>query len=157
MDPIDKEEYAPDASSETSSPAMRDPPVGYGNPPMQRRFKSGQSGNQRGRPRGSKNWKTVVREIANEMHVVIEDGCQRRRSTLELMLIALRNGMAEGNVRAFRAYRKYLEKYDPRPTNPKGGYLVVPAVMTEEEARAEGEKLNAEACARRAAQSQKES
>ena len=97
-----------------------------------------------------------MREIANEMHVVIEDGCQRRRSTLELMLFALRNGMAEGNVRAFRAYQKYLEKYEPRPANPKSGVIVVPATITEEEARAMAEKRNAEACARRAAQSQKE-
>ena len=37
-------------------------PVGYGNPPKESRFKKGQSGNQRGRPKGSKNLKTDLAE-----------------------------------------------------------------------------------------------
>jgi len=42
---------------------MRDEqPVGYGNPPKESRFKKGQSGNRRGRPKGSKNLKTDLTE-----------------------------------------------------------------------------------------------
>ena len=37
--------------------------VGYGRPPKEHRFQSGQSGNQKGRPKGSKNTDTLVREI----------------------------------------------------------------------------------------------
>jgi len=72
---------------------------------MQRRFKSGESGNRQGRPHGSKNRKTIAREFANEMHWATEDGQRRRRSTLELMLLALRYRAADGNVPAFRTYK----------------------------------------------------
>ncbi len=133
MDRIDKEEDAPDESPETDSPEIPDYTVGYGNPPLKGRFKEGQSGNRRGRPRGSKNRKTIVREIANEAHAVTEDGQRRQRSTLELILLTLRNRAAEGDVRAFRAYTKYLAKFEPQETHSKGGYLVVPAEMTPEE------------------------
>ena len=151
MDLIDKEGNAPDAPSETDSPEIPNYQVGYGKPPLIRRFKLGHSGNRRGRPRGSKNRKTIVREIANEMHAVTEDGLQGRRSTLELMLLALRNRAAEGNVRAFRAYMKYLVKYEPQDTHPNAGYLVVPAAMTVDEYIRETEKDSAEADARHAA------
>ena len=154
MDLIDKEGNAPDAPSETDSLEIPDYTVGYGKPPLIRRFKVGQSGNRRGRPRGLKNRKTIVREIANEMHTVTEDGRRRRLSTLELMLLALRNRVAEGNVRAFREYKKYLAKYDPQETDSNVGYIVLSADITVEEAIAEDEKANAEACARRAAESQ---
>jgi len=153
MDPIDKAGRMPDAASEMDSPEITNYAVGYGKPPLTRRFKSGRSGNRRGRPRGSKNCKTIVREIANEMHAVTEDGRLRRRSILEFMLLALRNRAAEGDVRAFRAYKKYLAKFDPRETDSKLGYIVLSADVTPEEAIAEGEKANAEARARRAAES----
>ena len=152
MDLIDTAGRMPDAASEMDSPEITDYAVGYGKPPLTRRFKSGQSGNRRGRPRGSKNCKTIVREIANEMHAVTEDGRLRRRSILEFMLLALRNRGAEGDVRAFRAFRKYLAKFDPRETDSKLGYIVLSADVTVEEALAEGEKANAEARARRTAE-----
>ena len=151
MDRIEKEGNAPNLPSETNSPEIPDYTVGYGKPPLKRRFKLGQTGNRRGRPPGSKNRKTIVREIANEMHAVTENGRQRRRSTLELMLLALRNRAAEGNVRAFRAYTKYLAKYEPQETNSKGGYLVLPAEMTPDEWIEDQEKKNVVARAQRLA------
>ena len=110
-----------DHSDETGSTPETDTPeddaLGYGNPPMIRRFKSGESGNPKGRPRGSKNRKTIVRQIANEMHTVTENGQRRRLSTLALMLLALRNQALAGNVRAFRAYKKLVAKYEPQETS----------------------------------------
>ncbi len=137
MDRNDKEEGAPDESPETDSPEIPDYTVGYGNPPLKGRFKAGQSGNRRGRPRGSKNRKTIVREIANEAHAVTEDGQRRQRSTLELILLTLRNLMAEGNVRPFRAYKKYLAKYEPQDSRRKYGYLFVPAPVSLEDSKFE--------------------
>ncbi len=123
---------------------------------MVRRFKLGESGNRRGRSRGSKNRKTIVRKIANEMHTVTEDGRQRRRSTLELMLLALRNLAAEGKTRNFRVYNKYLAKFEPQ-TRSKLGYLVVPPELTEEEVRAEAEEMNKEGRAHDLAEAMKAS
>jgi hypothetical protein len=59
-----------------------DQAVGYRKPPMQRRFKK--SGNPKGRPEGSKNRKTMVKEVANVMHSVAVTGTRRRLSTIEL-------------------------------------------------------------------------
>ncbi len=67
------------------------------------------------------------------------------------MLLALRNLAAEGNVRAFRAYTKYLAKYEPREPDPNVGVLVAPAELTLEECIEKGEKLNAVARERHAA------
>lgn len=40
--------------------------VGYGKPPRAHRFKPGQSGNPRGRPKGSKNESTILKQLLNE-------------------------------------------------------------------------------------------
>jgi hypothetical protein len=132
---------AADSATEADEPAALEQQVGYGNPPMVRRFK-GDSGNVKGRPRGSKNHKTIMREVANEMHPVVEDGKRWRRSTAELMLLALRNRAAQGAVRAISAYERYMAKYAPQANRSQLGYLVVPAPMTEEEAIEEAENAN---------------
>ncbi len=106
--------------------------VGYGKPPTRRRFKK--SGNLKGRPKGSKNRKTIVKAVANEMHTVIENGKRRRRSTLDLLLLRLRNmTLEEGNDRAFEELHRLIKAYQPQATNDRVGYLVVPAEMTQEE------------------------
>ena len=48
-------------------------PVGYGRPPAQGRFKAGCSGNPQGRPKGSRNAKTVVSQVVNEKVSVREN------------------------------------------------------------------------------------
>jgi S-adenosylmethionine/arginine decarboxylase-like enzyme len=44
--------------------------VGYGKPPLHTRFKKGQSGNPRGRPRGAKNLSTLVSDALDQTVVV---------------------------------------------------------------------------------------
>lgn len=107
--------------------------VGYRQPPLQKRFKKNLSGNPRGRPKGSKNRKTVLRNIMYETLVVTENGKRRRRTTLELLLVTLRNLSLKGNVRATRVFWKYLEKYAPQESHSGAGYIVVPAEMSPEE------------------------
>jgi hypothetical protein len=103
--------------------------VGHGNPPRKTRFRRGQSGNPRGRPKGAKGRKQIVAKIANEMHWVVEDGNRRRRSTLELILLQLRNLAVQGNIQAFHAYHDLLAKYAPQETKTQAGYLIVPEQM----------------------------
>ena len=115
--------------------------VGYRKPPMKRRFKK--SGNSKGRPTGSKNRKTIVKAVANEMHSLIENGKHRRLSTLDLVLLRLRNmALEDKNVRAFEELHRLIKAYQPQETNDDVGYLVVPAEMTQEEWVAEQEELN---------------
>ena len=42
---------------------MEDYEVGYGKPPKATRFKPERSGNPKGRPRGRRNQRSVVREV----------------------------------------------------------------------------------------------
>ncbi len=116
------------------------PEVGYGKPPPRRRFKK--SGNLKGRPKGSKNRKTIVKAVANEAHTVIENGKRRRLSTLDLVLLRLRNmALEEGNHRAFEEFHRLIKVYLPQATTELG-YLVAPADMTPEEWMAEQTEKN---------------
>jgi hypothetical protein len=59
--------------------------VGFGKPPAQTRFKKGVSGNPKGRPRGSRNIRSSIRE-AFIAPVTIRQGDKTRRiSTLEAL------------------------------------------------------------------------
>jgi Family of unknown function (DUF5681) len=107
--------------------------VGYRHPPLKTRFRPGQSGNPGGRPRGAEGLKQIVARIANEMHRVLEDGRRRRRSTLQLICLQLRNLAAQGNVRGFQAYHKLLARYSPEQAKVRDGYLIVPEQLTLEE------------------------
>ena len=74
--------------------------VGYSRPPTDGRFRPGQSGNPRGRPRGSRNFKAVLRETLNSPVRVTRDGKPRKISTQEAMLLRLREKALAGDARA---------------------------------------------------------
>ena len=83
---------------------------------MQRRFK--QSGNPKGRPRDAKNRNTIVRTVANEMYTVSGADGQRRLSTVELVLLRLRNMALEAlKVSAFEDLHRVMKAYQPQETN----------------------------------------
>jgi hypothetical protein len=69
---------APDTSSEAVSKTNYK--VGYKRPPRHTRFKPGQSGNPRGRPKGTPNHRTTVSRVMNEK-VSVRDGDKTRRIT----------------------------------------------------------------------------
>ena len=128
-----------------------DEQVGYCKPPTCLRFKK--SGNLKGRPKGAKNRKTIVRTVAGEMHIAIENGKRRTRSTLEFELLRLRNmALEDKNIRAFEELHRLTKAYQPQATDDGLGCLVAPAAVTPEEFAREIEKSNVEADARRAAQ-----
>src|SRR6476661_5155643 len=52
--------------------------VGYGRPPIESRFQPGSSGNPRGRRKGSKNLKTLIRK-AMTASISIQEGTKTRR------------------------------------------------------------------------------
>jgi hypothetical protein len=100
--------------------------VGYGKPPRHSRFKPGRSGNRAGRERGSRDWKTILREIATREHWVDENGERKRRSTLELILLVVRNQAAAGNVRAIRAYEDICARHGVQPPPEPKARLILP-------------------------------
>jgi uncharacterized protein (UPF0216 family) len=74
--------------------------VGYKKPPLHTRFQKGQSGNPRGRPRGSKNFSTLLADALNEPVVVTEDGRRRKISKRELGFKQLANKFAMAEAQA---------------------------------------------------------
>ena len=80
----------------------RDYEVGYGKPPRHTRFKRGQSGNPRGRPRESKNLPTLLTEALNERVIVAEDDGRRKISKREAIITQLVNRSATADWRAIK-------------------------------------------------------
>jgi hypothetical protein len=78
----------------------KDYEVGYRKPPQRSRFKKGQSGNPKGRPRGSRSSSTILREILSERVEVRENGGTRTVTKKELILRFAVNKAATGDSRA---------------------------------------------------------
>jgi hypothetical protein len=80
----------------------RDYEVGYGKPPRHTRFKKGQSGNPRGRPKGSKNLPTLLTEALNEPVVVAENGRRRKITMRQAIIKQLVKRSATADLRAMK-------------------------------------------------------
>lgn len=74
--------------------------VGYGRPPANTQFKKGQSGNPKGRPKGSFNVSTLFMKTLREKVVVNENGKRKKVTKLEAALKQLVNKAASGDLRA---------------------------------------------------------
>jgi hypothetical protein len=83
--------------------------VGYRKPPKKTRYQKGQSGNPKGRPRGSRSWATLLREILSERVEVRENGGTRIVTKKELILRYAVNKAATGDSRA----REFLVNQTP--------------------------------------------
>ena len=74
--------------------------VGYAKTPGHTRFQPGQSGNPKGRPKGSLNVATVLERTLREQLVVTEGGRRRVITKLEAAVKQLVNKAAGGDARA---------------------------------------------------------
>ena len=87
--------------------------VGYRRPPVNRQFKPGQSGNPRGRPKGSKNFPTMFAE-AMSRPVTVRDkkGKIRTLSKQELMVEVMVNKALAGDPKAFAMVVQFADKFE---------------------------------------------
>jgi hypothetical protein len=93
--------------------------VGYGRPPREHQFKLGQSGNKRGRPRGSKNEATIISELLNRKIDVRQNGSVRKITLLEGILLKFAEDALKGNPKsaAFLLNRKLLIESSDQPAD----------------------------------------
>ena len=86
------EQYA-----ETDSPTQT---VGYGRPPKHAQFAKGRSGNPNGRPKGVRNFATVIVAELNTKIPINENGKRKSISKREAVAKQLVNKAASGDTRA---------------------------------------------------------
>ena len=78
------------------------PEGGYGKPPSHTQFVRGQSGNPKGRPRGSQNLSTILNKVGRERVKVTENGRTRYITKFEATILQLVNKAVAGDLNAAR-------------------------------------------------------
>lgn len=110
--------------------------VGYGKPPKNRRFKKGQSGNPRGRPRKKKETydeKTLHECIdieLSETMSVQSDGKMVALTKREIIAKNLMNLAAKGDRKAMDYLRGLDKQNMVNEQKPRGGFLCLQAPMS---------------------------
>ena len=96
------------AERRRKSPPEGDYEVGYGRPPKRSRFKPGQSGNPKGRPRGRKNIHTILEETLFRLVTITENGRKRKAPAIEALFLSLLRKSLDGDMRAFEKLLRQL-------------------------------------------------
>jgi len=89
--------------------------VGYGRPPKATQFRKGQSGNPKGRTKGSRSIGATLQAIIGQKIAVTEHGTTRRIPALEVMLRRLTNDAMRGDVRGLKLLLSLIERYAQSP------------------------------------------
>jgi hypothetical protein len=76
--------------------------IGYGKPPAHTQFKKGQSGNLKGRPKGTLNRRTVLARILREPVVINENGQRKKVTKQEAIYKQLVNKAVSCDLKAIK-------------------------------------------------------
>lgn len=112
-------------SNETRKPQPGDPGyIGYGHPPAKTRFKKGQCGNRNGRPRGSKNYSTVMRELLQTRVKINKDGKQKSVNLVEATGLNLAKKALGGDFRSIQEILDIARTHEASADNAARGTSV---------------------------------
>ena len=90
-------------------------PVGYGKPPRTTQFVKGRSGNPRGRPKGTKNFATVIQQELRARVEISENGKRRTISKREAIAKQIVNKAASGDPKAIPLLFNETRPHEPQP------------------------------------------
>ena len=116
---------------------------------MATQFQPGQSGNPKGRAKGSKNLSTLVQKALDETVVVNVNGRRRKMSKLEAAFTQQANKAAGGDARAIRLMLDILDDAHQREAVSQGQVEFTPDLrrrMNERTLEALKVRLGEEAC-----------
>jgi hypothetical protein len=83
----------------TAQQPTNDVSIGYGKPPEQTKFKKGQSGNPYGRPKGSRNLKTLINRELNTTITIEQAGKKRKIRRKDALVKSLVHDALKGRDR----------------------------------------------------------
>jgi len=97
--------------------------VGYRKPPKHSRFKKGQSGNPRGKPRGTKNSATLLKQALLASVLVKQNGHQTKTTKLRVIVTRLIHQAMQGDYPSIRLLIRYagLDRLLNEPKHKHGG------------------------------------
>jgi hypothetical protein len=103
--------------------------VGYCRPPVHSRFKPGQSGNPSGRPKGTKNLKTLFNKIFNEQISLREGANVRQVSKAEALLRGVMVSALKGEQRSLATLFRIAEHAGHFEDEPSSAINGVPRII----------------------------
>jgi hypothetical protein len=86
--------------------------TGYSRPPCAGQFKKGRSGNPKGRPKGSGNFKADLLEVMGQTVFITENGQRRSVSGRKAVAIRLLHDAVRGDAKALSNLTAHLLKHD---------------------------------------------
>ena len=114
------------------SPTHNGERVGKGRPPRSSRWKPGQSGNPKGRPKGSKNLMTLFGELFDMKVTIRERGAVRKVTGREALVRVLYQKAINGDLKAI----EQLLAQEPRVQRARRDLKVITSAMTPQESAA---------------------
>jgi hypothetical protein len=84
--------------------------IGYRRPPLSGQFKKGQSGNPKGRPRGTRNFLTLLKKELDQSIVVNENGKKKTITRLQAMVKRIVAGALQGDQKALLTLVEILRR-----------------------------------------------
>ena len=99
--------------------------VGYKRPPKHTRFKPDESGNWKGRPKGSRKPDDIKRSVYNRKVTIIIDGKERKVTEYEAAVIAQSAKARAGNLAAFKKMDEDMKRLAAPQDEKKEGLIYI--------------------------------
>jgi hypothetical protein len=98
--------------AELSDPWETEVMTGYKQPPRSTQFEKGRSGNLKGRPKGSGNFKIDLLQVMGRNVFITENGQRRAVSGRKAVAIKLLHDALHGDAKALASLTAHLLKHD---------------------------------------------